>query len=65
LPMQIGIFGGYDLGRVWYDNETSHRWHDDYGGGFWINSADAINATFSLFNSKDGLRFSAGLGLKF
>ena len=65
LPMQIGIFGGYDLGRVWYDNESSHRWHDDYGGGFWINSADAINATFSLFDSKDGLRFSAGLGLKF
>ena len=65
LPMQIGIFAGYDLGRVWYDNETSHRWHDDYGGGFWINSADALNATFSLFNGKDGLRFSAGLGLKF
>lgn len=65
LPMQIGIFGGYDLGRVWYDNRDSKHWHDDYGGGFWINSADAINATFSLFDSEEGLRFSAGLGLKF
>ncbi|MDT0644257.1 metallophosphoesterase [Zunongwangia sp. F363] len=65
LPFQIGIFGGYDLGRVWNDFEDSSRWHDSYGGGLWINSADAINGTFSLFSGSEGARFSFGLDFRF
>ncbi|NNC45179.1 MAG: phosphoesterase, partial [Winogradskyella sp.] len=36
LPLQIGIFGGGDVGRVWVKNDTSEIWHNDYGGGFWV-----------------------------
>ncbi len=60
LPLQIGIFGGYDIGRVWVNDETSNTWHQSYGGGFWVSSAESISGTFNLFNSVDGLRFSFG-----
>ncbi|WP_093302257.1 metallophosphoesterase [Salegentibacter agarivorans] len=65
LPLQIGVFGGYDLGRVWADFEDSNQWHDSYGVGFWVNSAEAVNGTFSLFRSDDGYRFAFGFGFQF
>ena len=65
LPLQIGIFGGYDVGRVWVKNEESNSWHNSYGGGFWIAAAESISGTFNLFNSNDGPRFSFGFGLNF
>ncbi|GGW54138.1 calcineurin-like phosphoesterase family protein [Winogradskyella epiphytica] len=65
LPLQIGIFGGFDVGRVWYEHDDSDKWHNDYGGGFWVTAAESLSGTFNLFNSKEGLRFSFGLGLNF
>lgn len=60
-PVQIGILGGYDIGRVWVPNDTSNLWHSSYGGGLWVNTADLISATFNLFNGDEGLRFTFGL----
>jgi len=63
--LQIGVFSGYDIGRVWYDEEDSDRWHDSYGGGLWINAVDTIGGQLGLFGSDDGLRFTFGFGLNF
>lgn len=65
LPLQFGLFIGSDLGRVWLKNDTSKKWHNDYGGGFWVSAADSIQGTFNFFNSTEGLRFSFGFGLNF
>ncbi|MFD2433139.1 BamA/TamA family outer membrane protein [Mesonia maritima] len=65
LPFQIGAFIGGDLGRVWLDGDNSHTYHNDYGGGIWINSAEAVNGTFNLFHGEDGIRFSFGFGFRF
>ena len=65
LPFQPGIYVGYDLGRVWMDSQNSDKWHDSYGGGIWINSADAIQGNISLFAGEEGARFQFGIGLKF
>lgn len=65
LPLQFGIFGGFDLGRVWLDNEKSKKWHNDYGGGFWVTAAESLSGTFNLFHGAEGFRFSFGLGLNF
>ncbi len=65
LPLQIGIFGGGDVGRVWIENDFSDTWHNDYGGGFWITAAESLSGTFNFFNSVEGLRFSFGFGLNF
>ena len=46
LPFTIGIFGGFDFGRVWEKDVESHTWHDDYGGGIWFAPVDLL--TFSI-----------------
>ena len=32
-PVQLGIFGLADVGRVWADGESSDTWHSAFGGG--------------------------------
>jgi len=65
LPLQIGVFAGADTGRVWLnDFDDNNKWHYDYGGGIWINSADALSTTFNLFTGEDGPRFSFNFLLK-
>jgi len=65
LPLKLGVFGGGDVGRVWLDEDYSERWHNDYGGGFWVNAVDSMAGNFSLFHSVDGLRFSFQFSVSF
>jgi len=37
IPMDIGIVGGYDTGRVWLEGETSDRWHNSASIGIWMD----------------------------
>jgi predicted phosphodiesterase len=63
LPFQIGIFTGYDIGRVWVRDETSDIWHDDFGGGFWVNAIDTISAQIGMFAGDEGPRITFGFGM--
>lgn len=65
LPLSMGLFGGFDYGRVWFPNDSSDEWHTSYGGGFFLNGADIVSANFALFASDDGPRFVFGLGFGF
>jgi hypothetical protein len=65
LPLTMGIYGGFDYGRVWFPGDSSSSWHTSYGGGFFLNGAEIMSATIALFDSDDGLRFSFGLGFGF
>ena len=58
VPLQFGIFAGYDIGRIWVDNSTSNTWNDNYGGGLWFTAADILQATFKAFYGDDDLFFS-------
>ncbi len=63
LPLQLGVFGGYDIGRVWLDDENSRQWQDSVGGGLWINALDTVGGQLGVFTSDDGVRFTFGFGL--
>jgi hypothetical protein len=65
LPVTLGLYGGFDYGRVWTPEGNSKVWHTSYGGGFFLNAADILTGRIALFNSEDGLRFSFGLGFGF
>lgn len=65
LPLQIGLFAGGDLGRVWLAGDGSDKWHNDYGGGIFINSSQSIRGKLNMFNGEDGWRFSFGFGFTF
>ncbi|NQZ44291.1 MAG: metallophosphoesterase [Flavobacteriaceae bacterium] len=65
LPVTPGIFGGFDYGRVWFPGDDSNKWHNSYGGGFFVNGANVLSANVGVFNSSDGIRFAFGLGFGF
>lgn len=65
IPMRLGIFSGFDYGRVWLNDEVSHRWHTSYGGGLWLNGAQMITAHVSYFKGLDVGRIVFGLNFGF
>ncbi|MEO0573365.1 MAG: phosphoesterase, partial [Bacteroidota bacterium] len=65
IPLSLGVFGGFDYGRVWLSNDNSNVWNTSFGGGFFVNGLDFITAKTSLFSSDDGIRFVFGLGIGF
>lgn len=65
IPIKIGFFGGFDYGRVWNYNESSNKWHNSYGAGFFINGVELLNANFGVFESVEGLRVTFSLGFQF
>jgi outer membrane protein assembly factor BamA len=65
LPTTIGIYGGFDYGKIWLPNIDSDAWHTSYGGGFFFNAADILSLKAAVFNSKDGARITFGLGFGF
>lgn len=65
FPLTIIAYGGYDVGRVWVDNEESNTWHSAYGGGFYLRWTDAINARVSTFYGDEGVRLQFGFGFSY
>ncbi len=73
LPLNIGIYGGFDYGRIWVDDAlvaggsvfNSNSWNTSIGGGIFANAADMFTANISAFNSDDGLRLAFKIGFGF
>ncbi|WP_294318020.1 metallophosphoesterase [uncultured Chryseobacterium sp.] len=64
-PANMGVLIGYDLGRVWMDRESSAKWHQGVGAGFWLNIVEMFSARIDYFTGEDGGRISGGVGLAF
>ncbi|NRD19244.1 metallophosphoesterase [Winogradskyella eckloniae] len=65
MPLKLGFYGGFDYGRVWIKNETSHTWHKAFGGGIFANAADLFTLNMSAFDSNEGLRLAFRIGFEF
>jgi hypothetical protein len=66
VPGQFGLVGFYDLGRVFLDGETSHRWHHGAGGGLFVATPGRRHlVSFTVARSEGQTAFyvRAGLGL--
>jgi len=63
LPITYGVSLGFDYGRVWLPNEESTKWHTSYGTSFWFSAPGVSKANLNLFSSKEGLRFTFGIGV--
>lgn len=46
LPMNVGVIGFYDTGRIWHEEDPEgegfNNWHDGYGGGIFLSPYDLI-----------------------
>lgn len=67
LPMEIGITGGYDYGRVWLDDEASDAWHSSQSVGMYMNILGIIlvHPYYSFVENDEGDVFSLRLGFSF
>ncbi len=62
FPGTLGLVLFNDLGRVWQKNESSTKWHDAYGGGFYFIPFKLVivSATIAFSDEENLLNFSVG-----
>ncbi len=65
LPLHIGIYGGFDYGKIWFKDMNTKNWNTSIGGGLFFNAANMMTGNLSAFNSDDGLRISFAMGFNF
>jgi calcineurin-like phosphoesterase family protein len=66
FPFSLGVYGGYDYGRVWLEGAVdSDVWHKGYGGGIWLAPFDAAVISAGLFYSDEGNRLEIKGGFQF
>jgi hypothetical protein len=65
FPGAFGMVVFNDVGRVWQDGEMSHRWHDGYGGGFWISPLQRFVFQASYGQGTDGGVLLIKLGFQY
>ncbi len=64
VSIKYGVYGLYDIGRVWIDDEISDNWHTAWGGGFYIMPyKEQFNFNFTYARSEEEKSIiSVGLG---
>lgn len=68
VPLNIGVFGGFDYGSVWGQQNTTFKdtsFNTSVGGGVFFNAANMISGNLSVFNSNDGPRLAFTFGFAF
>ena len=65
IPISFGVYGGFDYGRVWVDDDNSNVWHTTPGGGLFFNIAGFTTANVGYFDSDEGGRLNILLSLTF
>ncbi|PKA97868.1 hypothetical protein B0O79_1547 [Flavobacteriaceae bacterium MAR_2009_75] len=64
-PITVGVYGGFDYGRVWSPADSSNVWHTSQGIGFWASGVDFITLSAGYFNSVEGNLVQVGFGFAF
>jgi len=64
-PLTVGLYGGFDYGRVWVPKDGSNVWHTSQGMGIWASGVNLISANLGYFNSVEGNLVQFGFGFQF
>ncbi len=65
LPLDMGVFGLVDAGRVYQDGESPGGWHSAVGGGFWVGLLDpSTGLSFAFTNGQERTGAFVRLGLR-
>ena len=65
IPVDFGLSGGFDCGRVWVDNDPSKKWHTSQGGGIWLGGLSSMSLQAAYFNSDEGNIVFVGFNFKY
>ncbi|GAB4327390.1 MAG: metallophosphoesterase [Flammeovirgaceae bacterium] len=64
-PIEVGILGFTDRGRVWWDKETSNKWHKSYGGGIYLSPLNRLTIILNYADSDDDDLITVQAGFMF
>ncbi len=64
IPGTLGAIVFNDIGRVWYKNENSNRWHDAYGGGLYYLPFRSVIIAATVGRSAEETVYNFTLGTK-
>jgi hypothetical protein len=64
-PGAVGLIVFNEVGRVWVKNETSRKWHNDYGGGIYFSPYNFAIVSAAIAHSPEGYLFNFSIGTKF
>jgi hypothetical protein len=65
LPLDVGVLGFVDAGRVYVDGASPTGWHAVAGGGLWFGILDQATGFSVSLTSSDEKRVLLGTGLRF
>ncbi|MDQ3290895.1 MAG: outer membrane protein assembly factor [Bacteroidota bacterium] len=65
FPGTVGLIGFNDVGRVWADKESSTKWHNGSGGGFYLVPAKLVLIQALVGFSKEDTLPYISLGIRF
>jgi hypothetical protein len=65
LPGTVGMIVFNDVGRVWTPGESSKKWHDGYGGGFYFIPAHLVLIQAIIGHSREGTLPFISFGFNF
>lgn len=72
LPINIGIYSGFDYGKVWgtptsltVQPNPSSKPNTSFGGGLFLNAADMLTTSIGVFDGNEGSRITFSLGFDF
>ncbi len=65
LPLDVGVLGFADAGRVYLNGESPGGWHTAAGGGFWVGVVNPGTSVNVLFTNRHDRRTVANVGFAF
>ena len=65
LPLNLGLLGFSDAGRVYMDSRSPGAWHTAAGAGFWLGALNPSTSVTVLFTNRRENRVSLGIGFNY
>jgi hypothetical protein len=65
MPINLGVYVGFDYGRIWLDDDDSRKWHNSFGAGVLMNMSDLMALKLGVFNSDEDTLISFGFNVGF
>ena len=65
LRSGFGIFGSFDYGRAFVDDEDINTWHTSFGGGIYLTPLDLLGFKLGYYVGDDDTQVTIGGALAF
>ena len=65
LPGSVGLIAFNDVGRVWYDDDNSKKWHNGFGGGVYVTPINLLVISAVVGHSSESTLPYVKVGFRF